>query len=91
MDGEAVHKLVYEIAGQVTDARPAELFQAIYLVLLGKPRGPRAGSFITVDKPPASIWLMALSARIFGFSSWSMLVPQALAEDATQHRSPGSR
>lgn len=37
------------------------------------------GSFITVDKPPASIWLMALSARIFGFSSWSMLVPQALA------------
>ena len=37
------------------------------------------GSFITVDKPPASIWLMALSARIFGFSSWSMLVPQAVA------------
>lgn len=33
---------------------------------------------ITVDKPPASIWLMALSGRIFGFSSWSMLVPQAL-------------
>jgi len=33
---------------------------------------------ITVDKPPASIWLMVLSARIFGFSSWSMLVPQAL-------------
>ncbi len=37
------------------------------------------GSFITIDKPPASIWLMALSARVFGFSSWSMLVPQALA------------
>ncbi len=37
------------------------------------------GSFITIDKPPASIWLMALSARIFGFSSWSMLLPQALA------------
>jgi 4-amino-4-deoxy-L-arabinose transferase-like glycosyltransferase len=35
-------------------------------------------SFITVDKPPASIWVMALSGRIFGFSSWSMLVPQAL-------------
>ncbi|WP_395728293.1 ArnT family glycosyltransferase [Nakamurella sp.] len=33
---------------------------------------------ITVDKPPASIWLMALSGRIFGFSSWSMLIPQAL-------------
>ncbi|BCJ35683.1 hypothetical protein Athai_31860 [Actinocatenispora thailandica] len=37
-----------------------------------------AGSGITVDKPPASIWLMALSGRVFGFSSWSMLVPQAL-------------
>ncbi len=33
---------------------------------------------ITVDKPPASIWLMVLSARIFGFSSASMLIPQAL-------------
>ncbi len=37
------------------------------------------GSFITVDKPPAALWLMALSGRLFGFSSWSMLVPQALA------------
>ncbi|MBW0119412.1 ArnT family glycosyltransferase, partial [Pseudonocardia abyssalis] len=33
---------------------------------------------ITVDKPPASLWAMALSARILGFSTWSMLVPQAL-------------
>jgi 4-amino-4-deoxy-L-arabinose transferase-like glycosyltransferase len=37
-----------------------------------------AGSFITVDKPPASLWLMALSGRVFGFSSWSMLLPEAL-------------
>jgi 4-amino-4-deoxy-L-arabinose transferase-like glycosyltransferase len=37
-----------------------------------------AGNVITVDKPPASLWVMAASARIFGFSSWSMLVPQAL-------------
>ncbi|MFE2173078.1 glycosyltransferase family 39 protein, partial [Kitasatospora sp. NPDC059462] len=36
------------------------------------------GNAITVDKPPASLWVMALSGRIFGFSSWSMLVPQAL-------------
>ncbi|SDI81452.1 4-amino-4-deoxy-L-arabinose transferase [Frankineae bacterium MT45] len=35
-------------------------------------------SFITVDKPPASLWVMELSGRIFGFSSWSMLGPQAL-------------
>ena len=37
-----------------------------------------AGSFITVDKPPAALWLMALSGRIFGFSTWSMLLPEAL-------------
>ena len=37
------------------------------------------GSFITVDKLPASFWMAELSARIFGFSSWSILLPQALA------------
>jgi 4-amino-4-deoxy-L-arabinose transferase-like glycosyltransferase len=37
-----------------------------------------AGNTVTVDKPPASLWVMALSARIFGLSSWSTLVPQAL-------------
>jgi 4-amino-4-deoxy-L-arabinose transferase-like glycosyltransferase len=37
-----------------------------------------SSNFITVDKPPASIWVMALSARLFGFSSWSVLAPQAL-------------
>jgi 4-amino-4-deoxy-L-arabinose transferase-like glycosyltransferase len=31
-----------------------------------------------VDKTPASLWVMELSGRIFGFSQWSMLVPQAL-------------
>lgn len=36
------------------------------------------GNIITVDKPPAAMWLMALSGRIFGFSSWSMLAPNAL-------------
>ncbi len=36
-----------------------------------------AGS-ITIDKPPASIWVMGLSVRAFGLSSWSVLVPQAL-------------
>ena len=33
---------------------------------------------ITVDKPPASLWIPGLSARIFGMNSWSMLVPNAL-------------
>ncbi|MFV0524975.1 MAG: ArnT family glycosyltransferase [Acidimicrobiales bacterium] len=37
-----------------------------------------AGNAITVDKPPASLWLMGLSVRIFGLSSWSILVPEAL-------------
>ena len=37
-----------------------------------------AANSITVDKPPAALWIMALSVRIFGLSSWSMLVPQAL-------------
>ncbi|OLR94032.1 glycosyltransferase family 39 protein [Actinokineospora bangkokensis] len=37
-----------------------------------------AGNVITVDKPPAALWLMALSGRLLGFSSFSMLLPQAL-------------
>lgn len=37
-----------------------------------------AANSITVDKPPASLWLMGLSVRLFGLSSWSILVPQAL-------------
>src|SRR6266487_1152243 len=37
------------------------------------------GSFITVDKPPLSLWVMGLSARIFGYSTMSMLLPEALA------------
>ncbi|MDP9889349.1 glycosyltransferase family 39 protein [Pseudarthrobacter enclensis] len=37
-----------------------------------------AANSITVDKPPASLWVMGLSVRLFGLSSWSILVPQAL-------------
>ena len=37
-----------------------------------------SSSFITVDKTPASLWVMELSGRIFGVNSWSVLVPQAL-------------
>ena len=36
------------------------------------------GSAITVDKPPASLWVTDISARIFGVNSWSLLVPEAL-------------
>nr|MDQ2956252.1 glycosyltransferase family 39 protein [Actinomycetota bacterium] len=37
-----------------------------------------AANSITVDKTPAALWIMALSVKIFGLSSWSILVPQAL-------------
>ncbi len=37
-----------------------------------------ASGFITVDKTPASLWVMDLSARIFGLNYWSVLVPQAV-------------
>jgi 4-amino-4-deoxy-L-arabinose transferase-like glycosyltransferase len=42
-----------------------------------------ASNFITIDKPPASLWVTGLSARIFGVSSWSLLAPQALMGVAT--------
>ena len=37
-----------------------------------------SGNAITVDKPPAALWVMALSGRLFGFSAFTMLLPQAL-------------
>ncbi|MBL8775152.1 MAG: glycosyltransferase family 39 protein [Acidimicrobiales bacterium] len=37
------------------------------------------GGFITVDKPPVALWIAALSARVFGVNSWSLLLPSALA------------
>ncbi len=37
-----------------------------------------AGGFITVDKPPVALWMQAISAKIFGFSSLSILLPEAL-------------
>jgi 4-amino-4-deoxy-L-arabinose transferase-like glycosyltransferase len=37
-----------------------------------------AGNAITVDKPPAAMWVMALFGRLFGFSPFTMLLPQAL-------------
>ena len=42
-----------------------------------------AASSITVDKPPAALWLMALSVRVLGLSSFSILIPQALMGVAT--------
>ncbi len=41
------------------------------------------GGFITVDKPPVFLWVDALSARIFGYSQWSILLPSAIAGAAS--------
>lgn len=38
-----------------------------------------AANFVSVDKPPISMMIMGLFGRLFGFSSWSMLLPHALA------------
>lgn len=32
---------------------------------------------ITVDKPPAALWPMALSVRLFGLNSWAILAPRS--------------
>jgi len=42
-----------------------------------------AANSITIDKTPGALWIMALSARIFGVNAWSLLVPQALMGVAT--------
>jgi len=35
--------------------------------------------FVTIDKPPLGFWIQAIFAKIFGFSGWSILLPQAIA------------
>jgi 4-amino-4-deoxy-L-arabinose transferase-like glycosyltransferase len=35
-------------------------------------------NFITVDKPPAALWMTGLSVRLFGMNSWAVLAPQAV-------------
>src|SRR3954451_2323301 len=42
-----------------------------------------ARGVMTVDKPPLALWVQALSARVFGFNSLAILVPQALMSIAT--------
>jgi 4-amino-4-deoxy-L-arabinose transferase-like glycosyltransferase len=37
------------------------------------------GGFVTLDKPPLGFWLQVLSAKIFGFTAFSVYLPQALA------------
>jgi 4-amino-4-deoxy-L-arabinose transferase-like glycosyltransferase len=37
-----------------------------------------SGNVLTVDKPPAALWVTTAFARLFGFSSFTVLAPQAL-------------
>jgi lysyl-tRNA synthetase class 1 len=47
MDGEQIHNVIYEVTGELSEeAKPGELFKAIYVAILGKARGPRAGWFL---------------------------------------------
>ncbi|MEW5807617.1 MAG: lysine--tRNA ligase [Acidobacteriota bacterium] len=44
--GEEIHQLIYSIAEEIEGVEPYGLFEAIYLSILGKERGPRAGWFL---------------------------------------------
>lgn len=35
--------------------------------------------FLAIDKPPLGFWVQVLFTRVFGFSAWSLLLPEALA------------
>ena len=37
------------------------------------------GGLVSVDKPPLALWLEAASAKLFGYSGWAILLPEALA------------
>jgi 4-amino-4-deoxy-L-arabinose transferase-like glycosyltransferase len=36
------------------------------------------GGLVTVDKPPLSLWVQVVSAKLFGFSPLSLLLPEAI-------------
>jgi 4-amino-4-deoxy-L-arabinose transferase-like glycosyltransferase len=37
------------------------------------------GGLVTVDKPPLALWVQVASAKVFGFSPLSLLLPEAIA------------
>jgi 4-amino-4-deoxy-L-arabinose transferase-like glycosyltransferase len=36
------------------------------------------GGFVTIDKPPIGFWLQTLSVKLFGFTPFSIFLPQAI-------------
>ena len=45
-DGDSLHTLIYDLVKEYGDGPPAPFFTAIYLALIGKEKGPRAGHFL---------------------------------------------
>jgi 4-amino-4-deoxy-L-arabinose transferase-like glycosyltransferase len=41
------------------------------------------GGLVTVDKPPLALWVQAASAKLFGFSPLSLLLPEAIVSVLT--------
>ena len=37
------------------------------------------GGFVSVDKPPVALWLQVIFVKLFGFHTWSIMLPEALA------------
>ena len=37
------------------------------------------GGFVTIDKPPVGFWLQVASAKLLGFTPFSVFLPQAIA------------
>jgi lysyl-tRNA synthetase class 1 len=46
MSGEQIHQLIYALKDEI-GIKPDLLFKAIYIALLGKTQGPRAGWFLS--------------------------------------------
>ena len=73
LDREGFSNLYYAAAVRSMLAGPSTFFFGAF----------DPGGFITLDKPPLGFWLEVLSARIFGYSGVSLLLPGALAAVAS--------
>jgi lysyl-tRNA synthetase class 1 len=51
MTGQEIHDRIHKLCGEFSPVPVGPLFEAIYLALLGKPRGPRAGTFLAALGP----------------------------------------
>ncbi len=69
LDRAGYANLYYTVAVKSMLANPHAFFFASF-----DPLG-----FVTVDKPPLGFWIQALSARLLGFSPFSLALPQAVA------------